>query len=278
MTVAVKGIDIYAETHGSGTPILMIHGWGPDHRLMKGCMEPVFRGADDGWERIYFDLPAMGKTKVPPWFRSTDHMLETVIGFMDKVIPERRFLVAGESYGGYLARGLMKALSSRIDGLLLICPIAFPETQAENAPPLQVLEEDRALLESLSPEDRRQFESIHVRRNERVWRRFRDDILPGLKLADQGFLSAHLNRNKLFSDPIDRIDKPYPQPSLILLGRQDSCVGYRDSWKLMENYPRATFAVLDKAGHNLQNEQEGLFQALVREWLERVRQEASRPG
>jgi hypothetical protein len=35
-----------------------------------------------------------------------------------------------------------------------------------------------------------------------------------------------------------------------------------------------TFAVLDKAGHDLQIEQEKLFNALVNEWLDRVEESA----
>jgi pimeloyl-ACP methyl ester carboxylesterase len=42
---------------------LMLHGWSVDHRLMKGCMEPVFKKMDTEWKRIYFDLPGMGRTK-----------------------------------------------------------------------------------------------------------------------------------------------------------------------------------------------------------------------
>lgn len=26
---------------GEGTPVLALHGWSPDHRLMTGCLEPV---------------------------------------------------------------------------------------------------------------------------------------------------------------------------------------------------------------------------------------------
>ena len=39
----VKEIPIYYEILGSGMPVLMIHGWSVDHRLMKGCMEPVLK-------------------------------------------------------------------------------------------------------------------------------------------------------------------------------------------------------------------------------------------
>jgi hypothetical protein len=42
------------------------------------------------------------------------------------------------------------------------------------------------------------------------------------------------------------------------------------SWELLDNYPRATFPVLDRAGHFVNIEQDVLCQALMREWLDRV--------
>jgi pimeloyl-ACP methyl ester carboxylesterase len=42
MEFTFRDVPIYYEMHGSGTPIVMIHGWPVDHRLMKGCMEPIF--------------------------------------------------------------------------------------------------------------------------------------------------------------------------------------------------------------------------------------------
>jgi pimeloyl-ACP methyl ester carboxylesterase len=56
----------------------------------------------------------------------------------------------------------------------------------------------------------------------------------------------------------------------MLIGRQDPAAGYRDHWQLIENYQRASFVILDKAGHNLQIEQEVLFNAIVKEWLARI--------
>jgi len=47
-------------------------------------------------------------------------------------------------------------------------------------------------------------------------------------------------------------------------------VGCRNHWQLLENYQRASFVILDKAGHNLQIEQDILFNELFKEWLERV--------
>ena len=40
----------------------------------------------------------------------------------------------------------------------------------------------------------------------------------------------------------------------LLTGRQDISVGYQNIIEIIEEYPRATLAVLDMAGHNLQIE------------------------
>ncbi len=72
MEYVAKGIPIYYEVAGSGTPIVMIHGWSVYHHLMSGCMEPVFELPDTQWQRIYFDLPGMGKTPGADWIDDSD--------------------------------------------------------------------------------------------------------------------------------------------------------------------------------------------------------------
>jgi hypothetical protein len=73
-----------------------------------------------------------------------------------------------------------------------------------------------------------------------------------------------------FSFPVDKLPQPFGEPALFLLGRQDHVVGYRDTWKIVENFPRATYAVLDQAGHASDVEQLYLSHALISAWLDRV--------
>ena len=80
---------------------------------------------------------------------------------------------------------------------------------------------------------------------------------------------------RTFSFPVDKLPQPFGEPALFLLGRQDHVVGYRDTWKILENFPRATYAVLDQAGHAPDVEQLQLGQALMSEWLDRVEASAS---
>jgi pimeloyl-ACP methyl ester carboxylesterase len=180
-------------------------------------------------------------------------------------------LVAGESYGGYLARGLAAKRPEQVDGLLLICPVGEPEPSKRSVAKLQVFEIDEALLASLSEDDRVSLTSINVLQNRRMWERISADILPGLKLADYPLWDRTILPKYTFSFPIDLTDEPYDKPSLFLMGRQDVYVGYHDQWQFIEAYPHASYAVLDRAGHNLQIEQDVVLNTLVIEWLERVK-------
>ncbi len=265
------GMNIYYESIGSGLPIIMIHGWGLDHRSLKECMEPLFTGYDGIFRRIYFDLPGMGKTKGNEWLSNADRMLELVIDFIEGVIPDQPFLIAGKSYGGYLARGIVQKKQRMVKGLLLVCPLARHETQYKNAPVFSVLEKDDSLSEILSDEERSYFESINsVIQTKKVWMRYKESVLPGLRIADNTFINNHWGKKAAYTFDVDRLGQPLDKPVLIIMGKQDSVVGYIDSWDFLENYPRASFVVLDKAGHNLEIEQPELFNCLTKDWLERV--------
>lgn len=269
MFCKVKDIDVYYEIHGEGFPIIMVHGYYPDHRLMTGCMEPVFTG-ESGWQRIYLDLPGMGQTKGPAWLETTDQMLDVVLDFIYQVIPNQPFLVAGESYGGYIARGLIHQRPEQVKGACLICPMIEPDSAMRVLPEFEVRVRDEKLMASLSAADREQFESMAIVQSERAWQLFREDVLPGVLAADSPFLEHLRSTAYGFSFPVDRPAHPFAGPALFFLGRQDTAVGYRDAWSILENYPHASFVILDSAGHNAQCEQEEIFHLTVREWLQRA--------
>ncbi len=271
METTVKNLPIHYESFGQGRPVLLIHGYSVDHRLMSGCLEPIFETVP-GYRRIYIDLPGMGKTKSAPWIVNSDVMLDVVLEFIGKVIPGERFLLAGESYGGYLARGIVHKIPERVAGVYLLCPAIIPDYDKRTLPEHRAMKVDEALLKRLSSKEAEAFTQVHIVQTEEMWHKFRDEILTGIQLADMPFLKWFRENGYAFTFDVDQLKNAFAGPSLFLLGRQDASVGYRDAWKIIENYPRATFAVLDRAGHNLQIEQPELHASLVREWLLRVRE------
>jgi pimeloyl-ACP methyl ester carboxylesterase len=257
---------LHVEQYGTGRPVLALHGFGPDHRLMVGCLEPVF-ARRPGFRRIYPDLPGMGASPAPPGLDSSDEMLALVGQFVGEVLGDEPFLLVGESYGGYLARALTRTRPDQVLGLALICPIGTtPSVSHRTLPPRSVLRS------SVQVDPAGPFAQLAVVQSADTRARFDTEIRPGLEAADQAALHRVVQRYGLSINP--ESGDPYVRPTLILTGRQDDVVGWQDQLPLLAHYPRATFAVLDVAGHNLQIEQPGLFDALVTEWIDRVCQEA----
>jgi pimeloyl-ACP methyl ester carboxylesterase len=185
------------------------------------------------------------------------------------VIPGHRFAIVGQSYGGYLARGVLARRTEWVDGMALLCPAIIADRPKRDLPKRAVIVKDDALLASLSTDDATAFGPNFVVQTQSTWRRFRDELLPAIRGGDQGFLEK-LSQRYAISLDVDALAQPFSKPVLMLTGRQDSDVGYRDQWKILENYPRGTFAVLDRAGHGLAIEQSALFTSLVGEWVARV--------
>ena len=268
MECKLENITLNYEIYGNGYPVLMIHGWPVDHRLMKGCMEPLFETRPN-YKRIYFDLPGMGKTKGEDWIKSTDDYLKIIIEFVETIIPNESFIIVSESYGCYLARGLIKKKQNLIDGVLFLVPVILPYEAQRDLPEPIILVKDENIISKLSPFEREIFEDVATIINKKVVERGKEEGLSGLTIADMAFLEK-VRENHEFSFNVDLLNDKFTKPTLFLLGRQDSAVGYRDAWKIIENYPRATFAILDRAGHILQIEQEELFNSLTNDWLDRV--------
>ncbi len=253
---------------GMGRPIVFIHGWSVDHRLWANKIESVPGGWKRRFKRIYFDLPGMGKSTAAQRIRNSDAMLEDIEEFLRFSVPEGNYLLAGESYGGYLARGLLKRQKARIDGLFLLCPLVVPGWRKGRVAEKAVLERDDAFLSTLAAEERKEFDYLSVIQTAPAWRDYKRDIHLDIAPGNEGFLASRLDGS--FSGAIDISDVPYDRPALILLGRQDTEVGFEDQVDLYAGYQRATIQVLDKAGHNLQIERKSLFNASFLDWLERV--------
>jgi pimeloyl-ACP methyl ester carboxylesterase len=268
MKCRINGVEIYYERQGQGCPLVMIHGFSLDHRVMVGCMEPIFSD-QSGFQRIYFDLPGMGQTPANDGIQDSEDMLKLVIGFIKKILPDKRFSLVGESYGGYLARGVANRMQSMVDGMLLICPVVHFARTKRTVAELQVLAKDRDLMNELSMVDAEEFQNCVVLQTRNVWNRFQSDILPGVQLADFSLLERV--RDTEFSFDPESFEFPFTKPVSILLGRFDNSVGYRDGIKLFGKYPRASLVICDRAGHNLQIEQESIFKATANEWLQRLK-------
>ena len=185
MECRLDRITVHYEVRGEGRPFLALHGWPLDHRAMVGAFEPIF-AKRQGWKRIYPDLPGMGKTEGPEWLVTQDQVLDVLTEFIERVIRSERFTVAGLSYGGLLAQGLVHRLADRMDGLLLLVPSMGPE-ETRDLPSHHVIHREPISFEDVASENVAGFKNMAVVQTQEHLEAWKRDIIPGVKVADGEF-------------------------------------------------------------------------------------------
>lgn len=262
----VNGLPVHYVEYGSGVPVVALHGWMVDRHYTEAMLEPVFTGRH-GYRRIYVDSPGMGQTPVPKRISSTGDMLEVILEFIDGVLGDEPFLIAGHSHGGLLARAVANRRLTQVLGLAVINSLGN-SAEDEETPTHVVLHRSGDLDGILEPALEAEYPGYLVIQTPETLQRFAEREGPGMASADQTALER-IHKNFYLPEPPER-GEPFTKPALILTGRQDSFTGYAQGWAWLPHYPRASYVVLDSAGHGLPHEQVGLTEALVGEWLERV--------
>ena len=215
-----------------------------------------------------------------PWGKTYDQHEEWVADLErdwggDAVTPGKRFAVAGVSAGGHLVRGLTARCPDRLLGVLInAAPFVIDYAQRDLPEPSTIFEEDgfgemagdrTELLRSIQP--------IH---DAALVDRYVSCCQPAEAIFDEAAaMESWQPENYAFSFDPDKVGAPFAAPSLILAGRQDTIVGYRDAWMSIERFPRATFATLDGCGHYIAPAKRDLFRSLVADWLDRMELEAA---
>jgi len=259
---------VFAHEAGSGTPLVLLHGFGLDHRSLLP-LEPTFERAG-GWRRIYLDLP--GATGSPAGeVGSSQQVADAAVREIRARIGDEPFAVLGNSFGGMIARYVAHELRPQVLGLATVAGV-FVAAHDERTVPARTVLKRQPGIEALLGTAIDQYREDAVVESADDAMTFLRFIRPGLDGADREALDRIAANYSLDREPEDAHPEPFVQPSLHITGRQDDVVGYTDAWRRLEHYPRASFATLDAAGHNIVVEQADLCSALISEWLRRMGQ------
>lgn len=255
MNLLVGNVSVHFVEHGTGRPVVVLHGAGVDHRETEACFEQAFSGMT-GLRRIYPDLPGMGLTAAPETLCSADDVLAVLLDFADRVTGRTPYLLVGHSAGGYFAQAMAARRPDQVAGLALICPLL---PAARDIPPHPTVVGD----DDIGDDGFRSYFVVHTPEMLDRYERF---VAPGAALVDGAALERIGERWTLA--PAN--DAPYPGPVLVVAGRLDSTVGWAAAVDLLGRYPHASLTVVDDAGHALPHEQPDLLRALLADWLVRV--------
>ncbi|GAB3802428.1 alpha/beta fold hydrolase [Micromonospora zhanjiangensis] len=259
MTLAV-------DDSGTGGPVVVcLPMFGMTRVATAVAFAPAFAGT--GLREVYPDLPGHGDSPAVCPARSVA-VLETVCGWLDGYV-DGPVLLAGGSYGGYLAAGIARRYPGRVAGLLLVNPgvriAPSDRTLPEDAPP----EAPAGWLDAAPASLREHFDAALGNRTSEVV----STVLAALDAGgpgDEAFLTE-LRGGAGYPLPDEDAEVGHPGPVSVVAGRQDGIVGYVDQFRAMDRYPRGTYTVVDSAGHYLPYEQPALLRALTHDWVRRIR-------
>ena len=255
-------MSVQVHTRGEGWPVVVLPSFSLDHNAMAEVVEPVF-AATAGWSRLYVDLPGTGAS--PPGEPRSDAVLDDVVRAVDSMLGDQLFLVAGWSYGGYLAAGLARRLLPRIGGLLMMCTGFKIRPQDRNLAGVLPSHAEPGWLADVPAHLHDHFTHAIGCQTAAVAKRVAA-VLARNGPTDEPYLAA------LRADGFALSDEDLPTlcsaPVSILTGRRDRVAGYADLFNSLSHYDHGDYLTISNAGHYLPLEQPRLFEAAALSWLD----------
>lgn len=257
------GAELNFTSSGRGTPVLVLHGAYSAHEEIRAAVEPVL-SLGVRYRGIYPDLPGMGATPAHGSIQSSNDVLDLLGDLIDSEIAGDPFLIMGHSFGGHLARGIAARYPQQVAGMALICPLMPATMNAEEHVIVRTCDEATHMIDPDHVDD---YTGYFVVQTPETARRFRAAVVPVLGRWDGDAVHRVMENWALDPNPDTT---SFDQPTLVLTGRHDSTVGYRDQVDLLDRYPGATYVAVADAGHALPHEHPELFAHLVGDWLARA--------
>ena len=263
MADTFTGMDLASHQAGDGFPVVCLPSFSTDRKVTEAAFDQAMAAAG-GLRRCYVDLPGHGES--PPGPLTSDGVVDAVSGFIDRQLPGQQFLLAGWSYGAYIAAALARRRPADVAGMLLVCPGLMINMADRELPAIAAADDEPGWLDDVPPHLREHLWQALGHRTREVARQVAE-VLDGSARGDEEYRRRLRSGGYAVRD--EKSAFPFGGPVSVITGRQDRIVGYADQFRRMTSYPFGSYTVLDQAGHYLPFEQPGAFAGLVAEWRQR---------
>ncbi len=270
----IRNVSLNVKVMGRGYPIALMHG-GPGADLytmmsLKPCK--------DQFTLIFFDHRCNGRSEGAPVTSMTWENLTADADALREKLGFEKWAVLGHSFGGNVALEYALRYPERLSHLILVNSGGDYRWVRENAPALlaqrgfspEIVDSGRRMLNG-EIEPNEMFPTLmklgkayspHIS----PWK-IPHMILTGLQTKLQPsaliFAGTQLLRNWTVMDRLGEIKAP----TLIIAGRKDFIYPPEHQQDLAAMIPNARLALIDKSGHNPQDEQPAEVQRLIRDFL-----------
>ena len=240
---------LHVERSGQGPPLVLLHGWGADHRSFAG----LITGLRDSHTCYALDLPGFGRSAPPPQAWSSVEYADRVARWLDSEgLSAPAWL--GHSFGGKVA--LRLAARGRATRLVLCGSAGIPPRR----PPVYYLKVYT-------------YKALKFLARVPGFRPLFGDVAERLKrrAGSADYQAARgVMRDSLVRAVNEDLRPLLPEvrcPTLLLWGRGDTATPVSDGEVFRAALPAARLEVLDAAGHSVFLDQPAACLAQVRAFL-----------
>ncbi len=262
-SIQAGGITTNYHDHGSGAPVLLIHGSGPGVSAWANWRAAIPALAER-FRVVAPDMVGFGFTERPPnVVYNLDAWVAHAFGLLDALGIESAHVV-GNSFGGALALAMAARSPRRIKRLVLMgsAGVHFPLTPGLDAAwGYQPSPENMKALMGIFAHDHR------LVTDDLAALRHRASMRPGVQEAYAAMFPAPRQRwiEALATTP-EKISA-LQQPTLIVHGREDRVIPVDNAFQLLRLIPKAQLHVFGHCGHWTQIEHAARFNRLVADFL-----------
>jgi 2-hydroxymuconate-semialdehyde hydrolase len=262
--VRTGAFDTNVHLHGSGAPVLLIHGSGPGVSAWANwrlVMPELARSR----RVIAPDMVGFGLTDRPAGMRYTmEAWVRQAVDLLDALDIERADVV-GNSFGGALALALAIRAPQRVRRLVLMGSVGVPFEITEGL--------DAVWGYTPSVENMRRIMDVfaHDRSlvtDELARMRYEASIRPGIQEAYAAMFPAPRQRWVDAMASPEAAIRALPHPTLLVHGREDQVIPLTTSLTLAQWIADSQLHVFGHCGHWTQIEHTARFNRLVKDFLD----------
>lgn len=249
--------DIFAEDIGSGTPLVLVHGflgssemWSPQIEFFK-----------DNFRVIAPALPGFGKSNAMNSCNSIECMAKAILHHL-KLKKIKNFNLLGHSMGGMIVQEMTKLAGEKI--LKLVCYGTGPRGNIPGR--FETIDESRKNLKKngLEATANRIAKTWFVEEEKAKYFYLCDEAgkQTSIKATDNGLIAM---KNW---DGVKNL-KNIKNETLIVWGNQDKAYNFNQVETLSKNIPNSSLKIIDGCSHNVHLEKPDEFNIIVENFLKR---------
>lgn len=237
---------------GTGTPTLLLHGWGASSDLFAGTM----RGLGEGFDLIAPDFPGFGATEAPPVAWGVGEYVDWTLALMNWLGVARANII-GHSFGGRVAIKLAALHPERVAKLVLTDAAGIrPQRDWRYHVRVRSFKLMRRLAQArYTPQPLREWAGAQVARQGS----------PDYKAASGTVRGSFV---RIVNEDLRQYLPRIQAPTLLIWGDRDEETPLADGQLMERLIPDAGLVVFEGAGHYAYIEEAGRFSVIVKTFFQ----------